>query len=52
MMQYDKTDVSEGIDVIKQVHRKNVGFVTIGFVKILDLDLKNMFVMDVMVYER
>ena len=43
-------DVSEGIDVNKQVHQKNRGFVSIGFLKISDLNLKNMFVMDLMIY--
>ena len=36
--------------LIKQVHQKNVSFVTIGFLKMLDLNLKSMFVMDVMIY--
>ena len=30
MLYYDRTDVSEGIDVNKQVHQKSVMFVTIG----------------------
>ena len=34
---------------IKLVHQKNVNFVTIGFSKILDLNLKNMFVINVMI---
>ena len=50
MLQYEKIDVSEGIDVIKLVHQKNVSFVTIVFLKILDLNLKNMFVINVMIY--
>ena len=50
MPQYEKIDVSEIIDVNKQVHQKNVSFVTIGFLKILDLNLKNMFVINVMIY--
>ena len=29
------------------MHQKNVSFATIGFLKILDLNLKNLFVMDV-----
>ena len=49
-MQYNKINVSEGIDVNKQVHQKNVSSVTIGFLKILDLSLKNMFVINVMIY--
>ena len=32
MLQHQKTDVSEGINVNKKnVHQKNVSFVTIGF---------------------
>ena len=51
MLQHQKIDVSEGIDInIKQVHQKNVSFVTIGFLKILDLNLKNMFVINVTIY--
>ena len=49
-MQYDKINVSEGIDVNKQVHQKNVSSVTIGFLKILDSNLKNMFAINVMIY--
>ena len=29
MLQYDRIDLSEGIDVIKQVHQKSVKFFTI-----------------------
>ena len=36
--------------LIKQVCQKNVCFVIIGFLKMLDLNLKSMFVMDVMIY--
>ena len=35
---------------IKQVNQKNVNFAIIGALKILDLNLKSMFVMDVMIY--
>ena len=34
---------------IKQVDQKNASFFTIGFLKMLDLNLKSMFVMDVMI---
>ena len=34
---------------IKQVHQKNVSFVVIGFLKMLHLNLKSMFVIDVMI---
>ena len=50
MLQYQKIDVLEGINVNKQVHQKNLSFVTTSFLKILDLNLKNMFVTDVMFY--
>ena len=30
MLYYDRIDVSQGIDVIKEVHQKSVIFVTIG----------------------
>ena len=49
MMQYDKTDVSEGNEVNKTSASKNVGFFIIGLLK-LDLNLKIMFVMDVTIY--
>ena len=49
MLQYQKIDVSEGTDVNK-TKKKNVSFVTIGFLKMLDLNLKNMFAIDVMIY--
>ena len=44
MLTYGKLDVSEGIDVNK------TSFVVIGLLKILDLNLKRMFVIDVMIY--
>ena len=36
--------------LIKQVCQKNMNFAIIGFFKILDSNLKSMFVMDVMIY--
>ena len=52
MPQYQKIDASEGIDVNKTDASKecNVSFATIGFLKMLDLNLKNMFVIEVMIY--
>ena len=50
MLQYEKIGVSEGIDVDKKVHQKNASFVTIDFLKILDLNWKNIFVMGAMIY--
>ena len=35
---------------IKQVHQKNLSFVTNEFLKMFDLNLKNMFVIYVMIY--
>ena len=49
MLRYQKIDASEGIE-IKLVHQKNASFVTTGCLKILDLNLKNMFVINVMIY--
>ena len=50
MLRYQKIDVSEGIDINKLMHQKNVNSATIGFLKILDLNLKKMFVVNVMIY--
>ena len=50
MQQYQKIDVSEGIDVNQTSESKNVSFVTIGFLKMLDSSLKNMFPMDAIIY--
>ena len=50
MLRYQKVNISEGIGVNKTSASKNVSFVTIGFLKILDLNLKNMFVINVMIY--
>ena len=50
MLWYQKIDISEVIDINKTNASKNVNFVTIGFLKILDLNLKNMFVINVMTY--
>ena len=30
MLEYDKIDISEGTDIIKQINQKNVCFVIIG----------------------
>ena len=51
MLRYQKIDISQGIDVNKtDASKKNVKFVTIGFLKVLDLNFKNMFVINVMIY--
>ena len=50
MLWYQKIDVSEGIDVNKTSASKECELVTIGFLKMLDLNLKNMFVINVMIY--
>ena len=49
MLRYQEIDVSEGIDVNKTSASKECKFVTIGFLKMLDLNLKNIFVIDVIV---
>ena len=40
----------KGLMLTEKVHQKNVNFVIIVFLKVLDLDLKSLFVMDVMIY--
>ena len=47
MLRYQKIDVSEGIDENKLVHQNNVRFP--GFLKILHLNLKNTFVINVVI---
>ena len=50
MLQYEKGDVSERNDINKTCLTKDVSFVTTGFLKMLNSNLKNMFVIDVMIY--
>ena len=50
MLRYQKIDVSEGIDVNKTSKSKECELCLFGFLKMLDLNLKNMFVIDVMIY--
>ena len=49
MLEYDRIDISEGIDVNEQVDQKNVIFVTIGILKILVLNMRSIFAMVVMI---
>ena len=46
MLWYQKIDISERIDI----NKTSVNLVTIGFLKILDLNLNNMFFINAMVY--
>ena len=39
------------LTIIKQVHQKDVCFVIIGTLKILDLNLNRIFVMNVMIFD-
>ena len=50
MLQYEKIDASEGIDVNKASASKECELCHYWFLKMLDLNLKSMFVMDVMIY--
>ena len=50
MLRYQKIDVSEGIDVNKTSTSKECELCHYWFLKILDLNLKNMFVKNVMMY--
>ena len=49
MLEYNRIDVSEGIDVNKTNYQKSVIFVIIGILKILVLNMNLIFVMDVMI---
>ena len=49
MLEYDRIDISEGIDVNEKNYRKNVIFVIIGILKTLVLSMKSIFVMAVMI---
>ena len=50
MLQYEKIDASEGIDVNKTSASKESELCYYWFLKILNLNLKDMFLMDVMIY--
>ena len=52
MLWYQKIDVSEGIDVNKTSASKEYELFHYCFLKMLDLNLKNMFVIDAMIYQR
>ena len=49
MLEYERIDISEGIDVNKTNLSKNVIFAIIGMLKMLVLTMKIIFVMDVMI---
>ena len=50
MPQYEKIDALEGIDLNKTSASKECELCHYWFLKMLDLNLKSMFVMDVMIY--
>ena len=50
MLQYQKNDVSEGTDVNKTGASEECELCHYCFLKMLDSNLKNVFVMDVMIY--
>ena len=50
MLRYQKINISEGIDVNKTSASKECELCRYWFLKILDLNLKNMFVINVMIY--
>ena len=49
MLEYERIDISEGIDVNKTNLSKNVIFITIGILKILVLNMNHIFAMVVMI---
>ena len=50
MFRYQNFDISEGIDVNKTNASKKREICHYCFLKILDLNLKNMFIINVMIY--
>ena len=49
MLEYDIIDISEGVDIKKQTHQKNVKFVIIRTLKISVSNMSHIFTMVVMV---
>ena len=49
MLEYEETDILEGMKLIKQIYQKSVIFVTIGVLKVLVLNMNLIFVMDIMI---
>ena len=45
MLEYNRIDISEGIDVNKKICQKNVTFVTISILKTLVLSMNHIFAM-------
>ena len=50
MLYYDRIKVSEGVDVDKKVHQKDVIFITFGIFQIRGLSFNQMFEMNLMIY--
>ena len=50
MLQYERIDASEGVDVNKTSLSKECELCHYWFFKDVDLNLKSIFVMDVMIY--
>ena len=50
MLQFERIDISEGIDLNKSDKSKSVSFVIIGILKTLVINMNHMFVMDNMIY--
>ena len=49
MLEYDRTDISEGMDINKTNASKNVIFLIIGILKTLVLTMNHIFAMVVMI---
>ena len=49
MLEYERTDISEGIDVSKTNLSKEWIFATIGILKVLVLNMNLIFAMDIMI---
>ena len=49
MLEYDRIDISEGININKKMHKNSAIFVIIGTLKILVLNMNHIFATTVMV---
>ena len=49
MLEYERIDISEGIDANKKIYQTNVIFVTTGILRILVLNMNHIVAMVVMI---
>ena len=49
MLEYDRIDVSKGIDINKKIRLKSLTFVIVGILKILVLNMNHIFAMAIII---